>query len=309
MPRTGAFAPFGILATVEPRFDRPYDPPAGVDRDPAAALGTERGAPLTSVYMAQTLSLYLACLRRMREFGFDLVFAPDVDPLADLFIETTELGARSLVAPATSWFWRLERVSGPGEGLRAVEALRNGVESVGFAAEVDAVEAHHDCLERGYERCVFYSYVVDGTGTTVPGLIADRLDPGVVVETTRDGNRQHWRLLVRPGTTLGGFHDALVGRLREGVSFWMGYLRDVPSWPDRGTIGTLPVEQRRALRAAVEVGYYESPRATTLDEIADRIGIPRSTLSYRLRNAEAYLARTYVTGDGDAEWATRGDAP
>ena len=69
----------------------------------------------------------------------------------------------------------------------------------------------------------------------------------------------------------------------------MSYLRDATRRQDHVAV--------EALRAAVEAGYYESPRATTLDEIADRVGIPRSTFSYRLRNAESRLARAYVAAD------------
>lgn len=233
----------------------------------------------------------------MREFAFDLAFDRGVDPLADLFMRRTELRARSLAAPADPWFWRLDQVTGPSDALQRADSLRDGSEPVGFAAAAGSVETHHDCIERGAEQRVFYSYVVDEGGGTVPGLIADHLEPGVVVETTRREDRQHWRLLVRDGMTVGGFHDALVERLRDGVAFHMGYLRDATRWQDHVAVRELPAEQRRALRAAVEAGYYESPRATTLDEIADRVGIPRSTFSYRLRNAESRLARAYVAAD------------
>ena len=244
----------------------------------------------------------------MREFAFDLVFDRGVDPLADLFVRRTELRARSLAAPADPWFWRLDQVTGPSDVLQRAESLRDGPEPVGFAAAPESVETHHDCIERGAERH-FYSYVVDEGGRTVPGLIADHLDPGVVVETTRRDDRQHWRLLVRDGTTVGGFHDALVERLHDGVAFRMGYLRDATQWQDHVAAGELPAEQRRALRAAVEAGYYESPRAATLDEIADRIGIPRSTFSYRLRNAESRLVRAYVAGDERGAPGTPDEAP
>ncbi|ELZ08665.1 helix-turn-helix domain-containing protein, partial [Natrialba aegyptia] len=41
-------------------------------------------------------------------------------------------------------------------------------------------------------------------------------------------------------------------------------------------------------------GYYETPRQIDLSELADRLDVPRSTLSYRLRRAEATLASTFV---------------
>ncbi|ELY85169.1 bacterio-opsin activator HTH domain-containing protein [Natrialba taiwanensis DSM 12281] len=48
------------------------------------------------------------------------------------------------------------------------------------------------------------------------------------------------------------------------------------------------------MQAAVEYGYYETPRQIDLSELADRLDVPRSTLSYRLRRAEATLASTFV---------------
>lgn len=58
---------------------------------------------------------------------------------------------------------------------------------------------------------------------------------------------------------------------------------------------TLSSEQERALRAAVEHGYYETPREIEAYELAEKLGIPGSTLTYRLQRAEAQLAAAYVT--------------
>ena len=63
------------------------------------------------------------------------------------------------------------------------------------------------------------------------------------------------------------------------------------------TTEVVPAEQREALQTAVEHGYYETPRKVDLSELAAEIGIPRSTLSYRLRRAEAQLAKQFVAGD------------
>nr|WP_231753940.1 helix-turn-helix domain-containing protein [Natronomonas sp. CBA1123] len=48
------------------------------------------------------------------------------------------------------------------------------------------------------------------------------------------------------------------------------------------------------MAAAVEAGYYETPREIETYELAEQLGIPGSTLSYRLRRAEAWLAKRYV---------------
>jgi predicted DNA binding protein len=235
----------------------------------------------------------------MREFTFDLQYEPWVDGLSGLFVENEDLLVRSLNAPAEGWYWRLARASGPATALEGLEELR--AEDDVSAAQLDGdaeLNIHHDTIERAARRRVFYSFVSDPGARTVHGLIAAQFEPGVVVETVRQGDSQHWRLLLRPGETVGDFHDALVERLREGVSFRMGAIRDATMWREQADPGDLPEEQRRAVRAAVKSGYYESPRAATLDEIAADLGIPRSTLSYRLRKAEAHLARAFATTDG-----------
>jgi len=56
-----------------------------------------------------------------------------------------------------------------------------------------------------------------------------------------------------------------------------------------GRTDSLP--NRRPLRAAVEHGYYESPREIDAGDLADHLDIPRSTLTYRLRRAEEHLAK------------------
>jgi len=57
----------------------------------------------------------------------------------------------------------------------------------------------------------------------------------------------------------------------------------------------LSPEQEAAVRAAVEHGYYESPRETDVGDLAEHLDIPRSTLTYRLRRAEEQLAKAYVS--------------
>ncbi len=61
-----------------------------------------------------------------------------------------------------------------------------------------------------------------------------------------------------------------------------------------GTQSALSPEQEAALQAAVEHGYYESPREVDGGELAEHLDVPRSTLTYRLRRAEEQLANQYL---------------
>jgi hypothetical protein len=50
--------------------------------------------------------------------------------------------------------------------------------------------------------------------------------------------------------------------------------------------------QRKALRLAYEMGYFEIPRTADLDDIAAELGITASSLSERLRRAQTHLVET-----------------
>ncbi len=52
--------------------------------------------------------------------------------------------------------------------------------------------------------------------------------------------------------------------------------------------------QLEALHAALDAGYYDVPRGITLRELADRLGVSASSLSERIRRAEARLVRTHL---------------
>jgi predicted DNA binding protein len=45
-------------------------------------------------------------------------------------------------------------------------------------------------------------------------------------------------------------------------------------------------KQRDALLRAVDRGYYETPQAVSLDELAEEFGVSKSALSQRLTRAE-----------------------
>ena len=56
----------------------------------------------------------------------------------------------------------------------------------------------------------------------------------------------------------------------------------------------LSVRQREVLEAAVEAGYYAFPRRATIDDLADGLGISRSTASEHLRRIEARVLGALV---------------
>ena len=57
---------------------------------------------------------------------------------------------------------------------------------------------------------------------------------------------------------------------------------------------SIPPRQRELLQVGLELGYYDLPREVTLQELADEIGIAKTTASQHLRKAEATIVEFFV---------------
>ena len=79
---------------------------------------------------------------------------------------------------------------------------------------------------------------------------------------------------------------------RNDISFRLGKLYETSN-PRTGSQYGLTKKQQEALNAAWDLGYFEEPRAVTLDEIATELDITRQSLSQRLRRGHhALIANT-----------------
>ncbi|MFQ3294867.1 MAG: putative DNA binding protein [Halobacteriales archaeon] len=56
-------------------------------------------------------------------------------------------------------------------------------------------------------------------------------------------------------------------------------------------MGWISERQRVAVLAALELGYYDTPRRATHEEVADAIWVAPSTVSEHLQKAELKLVR------------------
>jgi predicted DNA binding protein len=63
----------------------------------------------------------------------------------------------------------------------------------------------------------------------------------------------------------------------------------------------LTEKQRETLLAALEQGYYDTPRDTTLSELADELGMANSTLSELLHRAEESVIKAFVADRLDTD--------
>jgi len=64
--------------------------------------------------------------------------------------------------------------------------------------------------------------------------------------------------------------------------------------PDAPAAASLSDRQREAVEAALDLGYYDDPRAATQADVADRLGCSPSTAGDHLRKAESKLVRAGV---------------
>jgi predicted DNA binding protein len=235
----------------------------------------------------------------MREFTFSIEYGAGTDAVMDVFIDHPSLVARGLHGCVNDdGFWCLERFGGPSAALDEIERLhRDGdVRTVSVTETACIATGHHEILERSESERVFYTYVEESSGGESVQTLAGRYLPrGSLLCSRRLQQRHEWRILMRSDEKVGLFYDTLSANLRPGLSLNMGHLREADQW-GHDSLGTvsLDADQRTALRAAARHGYYRAPSEITLDELASKLDVPRSTLSYRLRRAEEQLVMEYL---------------
>ncbi len=235
----------------------------------------------------------------MREIVFALEYDAGTNPVADVLAENADTTIRSLSCHVTpESLWRVDHATGSSEALEALEtAYRDASYCADCLVRDDCgTECEIQILHRGRDELIVYTYW-DRTSvcTSVPHVALERLGEGLLFETYREGRRYRWRIVLGSDTPVSGFFDELAEEVGACAGMEVIRLTEIdPAASDGVEADRLPVEQRAALEAAVDRGYYETPRAIELDELADELDVPRSTLSYRLRRAEAALATGFV---------------
>ncbi|THE62927.1 winged helix-turn-helix transcriptional regulator [Salinadaptatus halalkaliphilus] len=246
----------------------------------------------------------------MREFVFALEYEPGTNPVADVLAEYPETAVRSLSCHVSAdSLWRVDHATGPDNALEALERAYANADY--FADCLVKDDCGADCevqvLDRSSDELVVYTYWErTELCTSVPHVALEHLGDGLLFETYREGRRYRWRIVLASDAPIHDFFDALGEEVGECTGIEMLRLTELD--PGRNGIApdeSIPLEQREALAAAVEHGYYETPREIELSELAERVGIPRSTLSYRLRRAEASLASAFVGDESIEQLAAR----
>lgn len=172
-------------------------------------------------------------------------------------------------------------VPGSESGFALVEIRHDDVETVlaemadhPQLTEVNVVDRREDGATVHFE-------------TTHPLLLFSSRESGVPIELPveiRDGVAR---------VTVSGSRDrlsALVRTLEEkGFAFEIEQLGDRAIQPD-----LLSERQRELLFRAVDAGYYDHPRRTTLTELAEAAGIAKSTCSETLHRAEGAVIKDWA---------------
>lgn len=231
----------------------------------------------------------------MREVVFVVEYESGVNPIADLLVDTPDARVRTLACHVSERsLWRVDRAVGSTDVLDALSEMA-GVRYFPDCLVRDGCDGEWETtvLDRRHESLVLYSYWERSSDCdSVPHLAREAFGDGVVFDATWRGDRQRWRVLA-PDGPVAAFVSAVERLVGDGTT--VAFERVTEPTGDGDGFGDLPPEQADALRAAVNAGYYETPRAIEAYELADELGIPGSTLTYRLRRAEAWLAKRYVT--------------
>jgi predicted DNA binding protein len=243
----------------------------------------------------------------MRELVFALEYEPGCNRVADVLAEHPESRVRSLSLHATAdRLWRVDHATGTPDALDAIEDafLTSDYYTDCLATEDCGATQTTRVLDRTDETLVLYSdWERTPACDSVPHIARDHLGEGVLFETRHEGQHYTWRLIHSGEGDVAAFFDDLTTAV--GACARMEMLRTADTTASVRAAdearGDLSPEQEAALRAAVEHGYYESPRAVDVGELAEHLDVPRSTLTYRLRRAEEQLAKQHVAGKRVAE--------
>ena len=241
----------------------------------------------------------------MREFVFTLEYRPGAYRLADVFISHPELIASAItISVSKSGMWRLDRVRGSTAALEAFERTFTDpatcIECGGDHGECTS-EWTFEILAEDRNAMTVYSYLerLPEYCHSISHLAIRAFGDGLVFDAQRRANVYEWRILMPDRHPIGQLFDRLEDGFDDDISLTLRQITSPSRWDGGVTsIADLPHEQREAVEMAVREGYYSTPRSIDLATLATRMDVPKSTLRYRIRRAEARLIESFVADHG-----------
>lgn len=202
----------------------------------------------------------------------------EIHPMYDLLVNA------DYVERATAMHWNYS-----GEELGIMHYVEGDPEA--FRDDVAEIPEVIDYELTVAERNAFYVYIRDATNRRLRELF-DLLDQSPVVvmppvEYTPDGSVSY--SVFGPSTAIQSALDEILEPITVSITE-VGSLAAVPNEVETA----LSDRQQQAIRAAVELGYYEIPRTATHEDVAGAIGCAPSTAAEHLQKAESKLLRSVV---------------
>ena len=197
--------------------------------------------------------------------------------------------------PGSMWVHEVSKKY-PDTVFRVISALPGGDHGVGVV-EIEGKgydEAIDDILEHGTVSEVEVLWKEENEERS---LVQVRTDEHLILQkASRSGVPVEMPFEIQDGVgewRLRTSHESLskLGSMfdRIGMDYTIEYVRDVEEDGD-----LLTDKQRQVVEKAHELGYYDTPRKVSLSEVAEELGIAKSTCSEMLHRAEGKVMSEFL---------------
>ncbi|MFB6195946.1 MAG: helix-turn-helix domain-containing protein [Haloplanus sp.] len=196
--------------------------------------------------------------------------------------------------PSAIWIGDVSRQF-PSTTFRVLSAVPSG--DAGFGLLEIESESFPEVIESIEERAGISSLDVMQHTEDTAVVQFETSEPLLLLSIQESGAPIELPLTIRDGQAimeLTASRDRLseFGRQLEtfGMSYTLNRVYDHVDHPD-----LLTDQQRNLLVTAVEMGYYDTPRECTLTDLADEVGLAKSTASVTLHRAEETVVKEFVS--------------
>lgn len=188
----------------------------------------------------------------------------------------------------------LERIV-PTENVMMPFIWATGTDHDDFEREVRGHSAVEELLRLDVigDKALYRIVWADGPHDLIKGVS----ETDAVVMQAHGNGDWTFRLRFSDHDKLSQFHNYV---LDNGLPIHIERTYTLNETTERGHQFNLTVEQREALVLALQRGYFETPSAVGLDELADELDISRQALSTRIRRGNEKILRGVLMSSADS---------